>query len=163
MASVGRVAALAEEWPNASVKVDEIGVGAGVLDRLKELGIQAEGVNVGEAAWDSEHFANRRAEIFWGLRERFRTGDIAIPADDTTLLAQLTSLRFSYTSRGQIKLESKEDMRKRGLPSPDRADALAIAFAAGKPFALPGAAAGPSKGMSDTPLPRWAGESAAHY
>jgi len=151
--SAGQIAALARHWQAKSVKIDDIGVGAGVLDALKANDVRAVGVNVGEAAWDSEHFANRRAEIFWGLRERFRTGDIAIPADDTTLLAQLTSLRFSYTSRGQIKLESKEDMRKRGLPSPDRADALAIAFCAGgKPFAMPGGAVGMSKGVSDNPL-----------
>ena len=129
-----------------------------MLDRLREGGHRAVGINVGEAAFDKEHFANRRSEIFWDLRERFRKGEISIPKDDDLLMAQLVALKFTYTSRGQIKLQSKEDMAKeRGTSqkwaSPDRADALAIAFAAGRPFALPGAAAGPSKGISDTPLP----------
>jgi phage terminase large subunit len=157
MASAGRIAALAGRVAARTIKVDEIGVGAGVLDRLREQGIPAEGINVGEAAFDKEHYANRRSEIFWDLRERFRTGDIAIPKDDDLLMAQLVALKFTYTSRGQIKLESKEDMAKRrgtaqGWASPDRADALAIAFAAGRPFALPVAGAGLSKGLRDTPL-----------
>jgi phage terminase large subunit len=157
MQSAGRTASLWRETGTAVVKVDEIGVGAGVLDRLKEQGIPAEGINVGEAAFDNEHYANRRSEIFWDLRERFRTGDIAIPKDDDLLMAQLVALKFTYTSRGQIKLESKEDMAKRrgtaqGWASPDRADALAITFASGRPFALPVAGAGLSKGLRDTPL-----------
>jgi hypothetical protein len=88
-------------------------------------------VNVGEAARDSEKYANRRSEIFFGLAERFKAGDITIPAADTRLMAQLVALKKQYTARGQMKLESKDDMRKR-LPksgSPDRADALALSFA----------------------------------
>jgi hypothetical protein len=91
------------------------------------------GVNVGEAARDSEKFANKRAELYWGLRERFRQGEISIPADDSILLDQLTQIRFGYTPRGQIKIESKDDLRKRRnadtrWQSPDRADALCLAF-----------------------------------
>lgn len=140
MESAGRIASLARQWSPCLVNVDEIGVGAGVLDRLLELSdlraakITVSGINVGETASDSEHFANRRSEIFWGLRERFKAGDISIPKDDTLLLAQLVALKFSYTSRGQIKLESKEDIRKNrsesaSWRSPDRGDALALAFA----------------------------------
>ena len=157
MGSAGRVARMADAHQPDTIHVDEIGIGAGVLDRLRERGLRASGINVGEAAFDKEHYANRRSEIFWDLRERFRTGDISIPKDDSLLMAQLVALKFTYTSRGQIKLESKEDMAKRrgtsqGWASPDRADALAIAFAAGRPFALPAGSSGPSKGRTDSPL-----------
>jgi hypothetical protein len=116
-------------FPQSVVGIDEIGVGAGVLDRLMQLLPNREvyGVNVGQQAFDTEHFLNLRAEIFWALRERFIQGDIQIPHDED-LMAQLEGLKFKYTSRGQIQIESKEDMKKRGLPSPDKADALAIAF-----------------------------------
>lgn len=134
MASAGRVAALCAAWHPQVVAVDEIGLGAGVLDRLVSDGLPARGINVGEKARDSEKFYDRRSELYWALRERFRSGDISIPQDDSMLLDQLTQLRFSYTPRGQIRLESKDDMRKRRPPgtrwqSPDRADALMLAFA----------------------------------
>lgn len=110
-------------------KVDPIGVGRGVVDRAKELRAPAYGVNVGAQAFDREAFANLRAELYWALRERFFDGDIAIPPDDDELASELVSLRFERTSRGQIRIEAKEDMQKRGLHSPDRADALVLAFA----------------------------------
>jgi phage terminase large subunit len=131
MASAARIAALAKEWKPAAINVDDIGVGGGIVDRLAEEGFPVVGVNVGEAARDSEKYANRRSEIFFGLAERFKAGDITIPAADTRLMAQLVALKKQYTARGQMKLESKDDMRKR-LPksgSPDRADALALSFA----------------------------------
>ena len=107
--------------------VDDIGVGGGVVDRCKELKHDVRGVNVGEKANDSEKFKNLRAELWWNLRERFRTGDISIP-DDEILIAQLSTIKYKYNSRGQIQIESKEDLKKRGLKSPDRADALCLAF-----------------------------------
>jgi phage terminase large subunit len=127
--SAGRVIALGRRWRPEKIQVDNIGVGAGVVDRLLEEGWPAEGINVGQAAADPDKYFNRRTEVFFLLQERFRDGDIQVPAEDVNLLAQLTSLRFAYTGRGQYKLESKEDMRKRGLKSPDRADALALTFA----------------------------------
>lgn len=131
MASAARIAALAREWKPATINVDDIGVGGGIVDRLAEEEFPVVGVNVGEAARDSEKYANRRSEIFFGLAERFKAGDITIPAADTRLAGQLVALKKQFTARGQMKLESKDDLRKR-LPksgSPDRADALALAFA----------------------------------
>lgn len=148
MRSAGRTAEAARRWRPQRIQVDEIGVGAGVVDRLREEGLPVTGINVGEKARDSERFFDRRTEIFWGLRERFRDGDISIPKEDSILLDQLTQLRFGYTPRGQLRLESKDEMRKRRpssskWTSPDRADALALAFAAGgnrwKPVSLAGA------------------------
>ena len=84
--------------------------------------------NGGEAPIDKERFVNARAEDYWTLRERFEQGEVDIDPDDDKLAAQLGSIKWGIDSRGRIKIESKDDMRKRGLPSPDRADAMAIAF-----------------------------------
>ena len=61
--------------------------------------------------------------------DRFEQRDIDIDPDDDKLAAQLGSIKWGIDSRGRIKIKSKDDMRKRGLPSPDRADAMSIAFA----------------------------------
>jgi hypothetical protein len=65
---------------------------------------------------------------FWTLRELFEAGEIDIDPDDDKLAAQLGSIKWTVDSRGRIKIESKDDMRKRGMPSPDRADTVAMAF-----------------------------------
>ena len=78
-----------------------------------------------------ERFVNARAEDYGTLRELFEQGEIDIDPDDDKLAAQLGSIKWTVDSRGRIKIESKDDTRKRGLPSPDRADAMAIAFAGG--------------------------------
>lgn len=127
MELAGWVCRALAETGASHVNVDVIGIGAGVVARLRELGKPVTGVNVGEGARDTERFVNRRAEIFWALRERLQTGDIAIQHDED-LACELTAIRYKVTSRGQIQLEGKDQMRKRGLHSPDRADALALAF-----------------------------------
>jgi hypothetical protein len=108
--------------------VDVVGVGAGVYDRLVELGIPVVPYNGGEAPFDKERFVNARAEDFWNLREIFETGEVDIDELDDVLAAQLGSIKWTVDSRGRIKIESKDDMRKRGMPSPDRADTIAMAF-----------------------------------
>jgi hypothetical protein len=65
------------------------------------------------------------------LREMFEAGEIDIDPDDDQLAAQLGSIRWTVDSRGRIKIESNDDMRKRGLPSPDRADALCMTLVEG--------------------------------
>lgn len=130
MATAGRVVdAIKRDGPSV-VRIDEIGIGAGVIDRLREQGVRsAIGVNVSERAARPEHFLNLRAELYDGLRERFQDGRITLPEDEE-LIGELASLRYSFTSSGQVRLESKDDLRGRGLPSPDKADALMLAFAA---------------------------------
>ena len=127
MQLTGWVAAAIRDWGGAEVYVDEIGVGAGVVDRLKEQGFRVRGVNVARAARQDGLFANLRAEGYWRLRELFAAGQITIPRDNQ-LIGELAALRYSYDSQGRIQMESKEAMRQRGLPSPDKADALMLAF-----------------------------------
>ena len=128
METVGRVIRLARTWKPRVVVVDTVGIGQGVADRLKEQGLPIEAVNWGLPARDKERFVNQRAEWWWALRERFQEGSISIP-DDDVLAGQLSSQRFAYTSKGQVKAEAKEEMARRGVDSPDRADAVVMAFA----------------------------------
>jgi hypothetical protein len=111
-----------------TIIVDVVGVGAGVYDRLVELGLPVVAYNGGEAPYDKERFVNARAEAYWNFRELFENGEIDIDELDDVLAAQLGSLKWAIDPRGRIKIESKDEMRKRGMPSPDRADTAAQAF-----------------------------------
>jgi hypothetical protein len=115
--------------PNEYVPVfiDLIGIGAGVYDRLYEQNLNVGGFNSSHRAFDSKRFLNRRAEQYWHLRELFRTNSIDIDPDDEELATQLVSLKWKVNSAGKIQVESKEEMKKRGLQSPDRADSLMMA------------------------------------
>ena len=127
MQLVGWVVSAIKDSQPAMVYVDEIGVGAGVVDRLREQGHRVKGINVARRAQQEALFANLRAQGYWQLRERFASGTISIPVDNQ-LMGELAALRYSYDSQGRILLESKESMRQRGLPSPDKADALMLAY-----------------------------------
>lgn len=119
------------------VKVDSIGIGRGVADRAKELKEPFVAVNVGEAAEGtdlegrdlSDFYINKRAQYYWQLRERFEEGTIDIDPYDQELAAELANIRFKRTSSGKVQIESKDDMKKRGMPSPNRAEAVMLAFA----------------------------------
>lgn len=124
MGTTGRVIDLARQYNPSRIHVDEIGLGAGVLDRLVETGHAAYGINVAKPARDTDRFENSRAELFWNLRERMHEKSLSLP-EDSTLIEQLAAIRYEFTSRGRIKLESKSNMAS----SPDRADAIALAFA----------------------------------
>jgi hypothetical protein len=129
MQTCGAVVDAYARYNAASVRVDEIGVGAGIVDRGREQGLPFVGVNVGEAARDAAHFANLRAELYWHLRSLFEHGLIALPADDDDTAAELAELRYRRLSNGKIQIESKESMLRRGVRSPNRAEALMLAAA----------------------------------
>lgn len=129
MESAGRVSHALDETNADTAKIDVVGIGAGVYDRLHEQGKPVVQANAGAASSDNEQYLNARAEWFWSLRERFESGDIDIDPEDEELASQLSSLRYKYDSRGRVVIESKDEMKKRGLPSPDDADAVAMAFA----------------------------------
>jgi hypothetical protein len=109
------------------VTVDDTGLGGGVTDRLRELGYPVLAVNFSQKPTDPMHFRAIRDEIFWNLRELFRSDEIVIPNNDN-LLAQLSAIKYKINPRnGRIEIENKDEMKKRGLSSPDEADSLAIA------------------------------------
>ena len=127
MAVAGQVVqAIRRHHPNL-VNVDEVGVGSGVVDRLLEQSLPAQGINGAAAPWRYEDCANLRAEGYRNLAERFRSRRIRIP-DDPELIAELAGLRYGYNSRGKMLMEGKDEMRRRGVRSPDKADALMLAF-----------------------------------
>ena len=127
MKLAGHVANAIQLHKPAVVMIDEVGIGAGVVDRLREQGYHVQGVNVGMAAQDSEHYANLRAEGFWDLHNLFLRGDVTIPPDGE-LVGQLAGLRYTFNSLGRVVMESKEEVRRRGGASPDKADAMMLAF-----------------------------------
>jgi len=137
MQTVGRTLRIMEEEgiKPENVFIDVIGIGAGVVDRLHEKeytergykkNYNVNGVNVGATAEDDEHFKNLRAEAYWQIRDWIKTADLL--RDDDFL--QLANIKYKYSSgkKGQLQIEAKEDMKKRGLLSPDVADALMLTF-----------------------------------
>lgn len=109
--------------------VDEVGLGAGVVDTLMTMGYPVIGVNAGSKASDEKRFYNKRAEMWFLMKEWYETS-VDIP-DDPVLSDQTSALEYGYDLKERIKLERKEDMKAR-LPeigSPDRADAVSLTFA----------------------------------
>lgn len=116
--------------------VDSIGLGSGVVDRLNEMQIPTVAVNVAESTSQKEKFNRLRDQLWWACREFFQAKQCAIDPvvkgmwlDD--LMGQLTSIRYGFTSNGKIKIEDKQEMKDRGLESPNLADALCLTFAEG--------------------------------
>jgi hypothetical protein len=126
METVGRVIEAIEEYQPALVNIDEGGLGAGVVDRLKEQRYKIKGVNFGNKAKNGMMYGNKRAEMWGDMREWLKSA--AIPSD-RYLKSDLISPMMKPDSKGSIFLESKKDMRARGLSSPDAADAIALTFA----------------------------------
>jgi hypothetical protein len=119
------MASITKHRPDA-VFVDDVGVGAGVVDMLKGKNFESTGINSGAQARD-QMFMNKRAEMWWGIRTWLEAGG-SFPAD-TELREELAAPSYTYDPANRIRLEKKEDMKARGLKSPDIADALALTFA----------------------------------
>jgi phage terminase large subunit len=113
--------------PPEEILVDSIGLGAGVLDRLRELDISARGVNVSESPAMADRYANLRAEL-WDLTKSWFNEEVQIPNDDS-LIADLTAPRYSFNSSGKMIVESKAETKKRLGRSTDFADSLVLTFA----------------------------------
>jgi hypothetical protein len=108
------------------IMVDVIGIGSGVYDRLNEQGFPVISVNVAERATDSEEYARLRDELWGKAKDALQEG-LSLPEDEE-LAGQLSAPRYKFDSAGRIVIESKADMKKRGVDSPDRADALCLTF-----------------------------------
>lgn len=120
------------------VKIDAIGIGWGVAGLLEEWGeegrhgAQIVAVNVSQAAYDRDRFANQRAEMWWTARELLQPDEegyqeLALEVDHQTMM-QLAAPSYRANSSGRIQIESKADMSKRGIGSPDRAEAVLLAL-----------------------------------
>ena len=126
MTVVGHVIEAIEDFKPALVVMDEGGLGYGILDRLNEQRYKVRGVNFGWKAKNQVMWGNKRAEIWGAMRDWLRTASIP---DDRSLKSDLTGPKTKPDSSGTLFLESKKDMKARGLASPDAADALAVTFA----------------------------------
>lgn len=132
MQTVGRVKA---EYDGCSfqhrpteILIDSIGLGAGVVDRLRELGLPVRGVNVSESPSIKGTYTNLRTELWFRVRGWLEERTCRIPQNEE-LIAELTSIRYTYHSSGKMAAESKDQMKRRGLKSPDLADALCLSMA----------------------------------
>jgi hypothetical protein len=132
MELVGLIRRIIDKERPSKVMIDSIGIGAGICDRLIELGYDVvEGVNVARSANDKDKFRNLRAELWHDMREWLaQEMPVEIP-DSDELLGDLTSLGYKFDSSGRLQIESKDELRKRGMKSPDCADALALTFVMG--------------------------------
>lgn len=127
MAVVGLVKVACDEVQPDAVFIDTIGVGAGVLDRLKEMGVpNVFSAGAGERALNDDQYVNRRAEMYAGIKAWLEEG-ADIPRDEA-IATDIASLKYKYDSKGRLQMESKDDAKKRGVRSPDMADALALTF-----------------------------------
>jgi len=126
MEVVGRVIEAMEEFQPAMVVIDEGGLGAGVVDRLKEQRYKVKGVNFGSKSSKPVMYGNKRAEMWGAMREWLKTASIP---PDRVLKTDLISPLMKPDSKGTIFLEGKKEMKARGLASPDAADAIAVTFA----------------------------------
>ena len=143
MQTVGRVKAEYDGLPMSirprEIMVDVIGMGGGVVDRLRELGLPVRGINVAESPSMGETYTNLRAELWFKMRGWLEQRGSKLPKDEQ-LVAELSTIRYSFVSSGKMKAESKDEMRKRGLPSPDFADAVCLTLASDAATAMGGRA-----------------------
>lgn len=134
MMLAGIVKRIIEKEQPKRVCIDSIGIGAGVVDRLHELGYSdlVQGVNVARRAEEPKKYRNVRAECWDRMREWFiQDMPVEIP-DSDELQTDLTKLGYDYDSSDRLLIESKDDAKKRGCLSPDTADALMLTFYAGE-------------------------------
>jgi hypothetical protein len=126
MTVVGHIIDAIEEFKPALVNIDEGGLGAGVVDRLKEQRYKIKGVNFGWKSKNPIMYQNKRTEMWGEMREWLKSASIP---NDKFLKTDLISPMMKPDSKGSIGLESKKDMKARGVASPDAADAIALTFA----------------------------------
>ena len=112
----------------AAINVDVIGIGSGVLDRAREVGLPVFGVNVSESPSLGGLHTNLRAELYCAARDWVNALDCKLP-DDQVLTGELTIPRYKFHSNGKIQIEGKEEMFKRAKLSPDHAEAFILTFA----------------------------------
>ena len=127
------VASVANRVHADEVRVDTIGVGGGVYDRLRALGCRnARAYNSSARPSNRQLYINARAEGFWKFREAIERGEVGLP-DNAGLIAELSAIRYRFSPQGKIQIESKDELKPRLGRSPDLADAALI----GWPGAVP--------------------------
>ena len=126
MELAGKVVEIFNSERATHVYIDSTGLGAGIFDRLKQIGIPVTGVNFATSPVDKRMYANTRAEI-WGRMKDWLVDSADIP-HNIKLIEELKQQSYGYTDKLQLQLESKKVMKSRGIPSPDIADAISTTF-----------------------------------
>ena len=111
--------------------IDSVGYGAGVAHTMQAWEMPVTSVNSGERADDPEQFANSKAELWWRAKDFFSEGDCSIPDERIfrKMGTELSTPEYDYTTAGKIKIQSKKDLVKDGIASPNLADAFVLTFA----------------------------------
>jgi hypothetical protein len=128
MGTVGRIVHEAKMDNPVEICVDSIGLGGGVADRLRELGFNVRDVNVSESNALNQSAYRLRDELWIAAKDWLESRAVKLPKDDD-LRAELIAPTYAFSSSGKIKVESKSELKKRGMRSPDLADALCLTFA----------------------------------
>ena len=126
MAVAERVVAAVNQYNPDAVFIDVGGIGAGVVDRLRQLGYDVTEINFASAAAD-DRYANKRAEMYFKVRDWMEAGG-AIP-NEPLVKSELSIVEYKFTPAGKIILEPKEKVKEKIGKSPDTADSLALTFA----------------------------------
>ena len=128
MQTAAKVRTYIKRYGVSNAAIDTVGVGGGVYDRLVEDNEPVMDMQAAGRAKDYKTYSNARAEWYWTFRERLEQGDVDLDSEDEETIEQLAGMQFKIDTRGRIQIESKDDMKKRGMDSPDRADALIMSF-----------------------------------
>lgn len=138
MATAGKIQHLRRQWDvqDENIHVDVIGVGGGVVDRLREEGVLVDPVNFAEAPagdWSTTigpdlPLKNRRAELYWAARCLLQQQRLSVPREFADVWAQLGWPSYKFDSGGRLQIEAKDDIKERTGQSPDHADALILAL-----------------------------------
>lgn len=128
MQTANQVSEFAKRYKPKLLCIDGCGLGAGLVDRLEAVGYgNVMDVNSGRVAGDKAHFGNAKGEMWSRMRNWIR--DRAALEENKELFDDLTAVNYSFDRRDRMIIETKDDLRARGIPSPDLADALALTFA----------------------------------
>ena len=156
MQLVGAIVHEVEQEDNhvEEILVDAIGLGAGVADRLSEIGHPVVSVNVSESSAMHPTAMRLRDELWLRAKEWLEAKDCTLP-DNEMLGKELVAPRYTFTSSGKMKIESKDEMKRRGISSPDVADAFCLTFAGTAAMVTRGAMSKRWKQPIDYPSAAW--------
>lgn len=130
MEVAARLARYWDEFRPDALFVDRIGIGAGIVSRLRELNVPVIGIHSGEKAQEPDLYYNQRAEMWYRMQEWFKDSPVRIP-NNLAMASDLSGPAIKYNSQRNLRMvEKKDDMKRRGIRSPDLADALALTFSA---------------------------------
>jgi len=129
MTNVAEIERIMKEFPDLdeeNIAIDDIGIGRGIVDRLKEKDIDVNGVSVGSKSSKPDLFMNLKAELYWKTKKWLEKDESRLEESDKW--TQLLWIKYKTNSERQIKIEPKEELKKRTGKSPDFAEALMLTF-----------------------------------